>query len=772
VIDHFRPLVERFTPVPLPPLAFFGTGTALTNTTWNFGQATAGGSVTVEGADTNTVFTAKGALGVLGSGSVFLANLTGSALALTGGPGNNSFSLTNWAGTVSIDGKAGTDTLALTGPFSGTITALDPLTVVGSVANRPASSPAFLNGSLVLSGDTVVNVADGLTTQDLVINAGVTGTGRLLKQGAGTLLMNGTSTVPVVLGGGTLAGTGTVGGLTNVAGVASALSPGLPGLAGKLVVNGGLALGPDVTLVEQLNGTTPNSALFGFDQLDVRGLVRLTNPTLQASLGFVSAVGDTFPVLLDNGPFAVGGNFNGLGDLGILFLNGQKFQITYKGGRGNDVVLTHLDTFALFPNRTITPSVTEGSVATLRGDIVDPDPLDTFTLNIDWGDGSPVESHTFAPGTPNVTLTHRYLDNPAHGDTYTVALEWHDQHGGGNSGTLSVVVSNVPPTVSLTGPTQGVREQPLTFALSATDPSPVDQAAGFDYVIDWGDGSHVERVDATPGNGTGLTLEHAFGHAGTFLVRVTAIDKDGGVSAVATQVVAISAVALEADPLNSDQTMLVVGGTDGNDTIRLLAAPAGGIEVVINGASQGIFHPTGRLVVYGGDGNDDIAVAQEVTAQAWLYAGAGNDRLQAGGGSSVLIGGAGNDVLIGGSGRAVLIGGAGSDQLIGGAGEDLLIGGTTAFDANEAALAAILAEWSSGRDYATRVANLSGTGSGPRLNGDTLLTASGPGATVFDDGDRDVLSGGTGLDWFFAHLGRRDTDDIAGLQGGEIVTNV
>ena len=59
-------------------------------------------------------------------------------------------------------------------------------------------------------------------------------------------------------------------------------------------------------------------------------------------------------------------------------------------------------------------------------------------------------------------------------------------------------------------------------------------------------------------------------------------------------------------------------------------------------------------------------------------------------------------------------------------GRDLLIAGTTAYDGNEAALAAIMAEWTSGRDYATRIANLSGTGSGPRDNGSVFLMASGP----------------------------------------------
>ena len=99
-------------------------------------------------------------------------------------------------------------------------------------------------------------------------------------------------------------------------------------------------------------------------------------------------------------------------------------------------------------------------------------------------------------------------------------------------------------------------------------------------------------------------------------------------------------------------------------------------------------------------------------------------------------------------------------------GDDLLIAGTTAYDANDAALAAIMAEWTSGRDYATRVANLSGTGSGPLNNGNYFLIASGPIATVFDDNSIDVLNGGSGMDWFFADLSQ---DLIHGLQYGECV---
>jgi hypothetical protein len=116
----------------------------------------------------------------------------------------------------------------------------------------------------------------------------------------------------------------------------------------------------------------------------------------------------------------------------------------------------------------------------------------------------------------------------------------------------------------------------------------------------------------------------------------------------------------------------------------------------------------------------------------------------------------------------LLIGGAGADTLNAGSDGDLLIAGTTAFDANEAALAAIMAEWTSGRDYATRIANLSGTGSGPNNNGAVFLIPSGLNATVFDDGAVDVLIGGAGMDWFFANLWQ---DNIHGRAASEIVGN-
>jgi hypothetical protein len=222
---------------------------------------------------------------------------------------------------------------------------------------------------------------------------------------------------------------------------------------------------------------------------------------------------------------------------------------------------------------------------------------------------------------------------------------------------------------------------------------------------------------------------------------------------------------LSQQPNSQDPSLrdVVVTGTDRNDQIQF--SPGGGLQVHVNGLPTARFAPTGRIVAYGLGGNDQIEVTGGIGLPALLFGGTGNDLLQDGGGDSVLVGGDGNDLLQSNRGRDLLIGGSGSDLLQGNAGDDLLIAGTTAFDANDVALAAIMAEWTSGRSYATRIANLSGSGSGPRANGNFFLKVSGPDATVFDDNEFDLLIGGSGMDWFFADL----SQDIVLARRGERV---
>jgi hypothetical protein len=138
-----------------------------------------------------------------------------------------------------------------------------------------------------------------------------------------------------------------------------------------------------------------------------------------------------------------------------------------------------------------------------------------------------------------------------------------------------------------------------------------------------------------------------------------------------------------------------------------------------------------------------------------------------------VIGGSGNDTLIAGAGRSVLIGGGGVDHLFGGSGQAILIGGTTDYTQpglNSAALDAIFQEWNrTDLGFDDRVSDLM-TGSSSQgvtannvVAGMTILLNS---TTVHDDLAADVLTGGTGRDWFFISPG----DLLANNKPGDMVT--
>src|SRR5262249_13048792 len=277
---------------------------------------------------------------------------------------------------------------------------------------------------------------------------------------------------------------------------------------------------------------------------------------------------------------------------------------------------------------------------------------------------------------------------------------------------------------------------------------------------DFGDGTVITFHPSTDAGS--LTPKHVFTEAGPYTVTLTVRDDDTGTNS-SSKLVSVAIVALQDDPLIPGTTDLVVGGGNTTDDgIRFSSSGSGGtIRVILNNVVLGNYQPTGRLIAFGQGGNDEIQVANTIDMAAWLYGGDGNDRLKGAQGPTLLMGGAGDDVLQGGGGRTVMIGGAGADLVTGGNGDDLLIGGSTQFDANDPALFGIVSEWAGPRDYATRVANLRGTGSGPRLNGTYFLTTD----TVVDDGVTDTLTGGAGLDWFWA-LG---SDIITDLGGGEII---
>ena len=305
-----------------------------------------------------------------------------------------------------------------------------------------------------------------------------------------------------------------------------------------------------------------------------------------------------------------------------------------------------------------------------------------------------------------------------------------------------VVVQNTPPDAGVSGPSSGVRGQPLTYQVSATDPESADMDAGLSVVVNWGDGSTTESFTVNSSTSQPLSLVHRFVASSTYTITVTVTDQQGATD-TATQTVSITAAAIQDDPIFGGK-MLVVGGTQGNDQIVL--NPSKGVKLLINGKSQGSFAPTSRTVVYGQDGNDNIQVAGGVRLAAWLYGGNGNDRLKGGNGNDFLFGGAGNDNLLGGGGNDVLAGDLGADRLVGEAGNDVLIAGGVSATLTDTAIKSLIDTWAKSDKSLTDIDNLKA------------------GLGIADDTAPDKLTGAAGIDGFFYQAGvdvATDLDHLA-----------
>lgn len=173
--------------------------------------------------------------------------------------------------------------------------------------------------------------------------------------------------------------------------------------------------------------------------------------------------------------------------------------------------------------------------------------------------------------------------------------------------TLSATVV----TAGISGPNDGVTEQYRDFVLTANDSNSGNNAAGFSFAVNFGDGSS-ETVTGQ----SGLTVDHQYAAAGSYAVTITATNlADGVTSAPVNLGVVISTTEIQ----NGN---LALGGVPGNNTWLITHGTAAtSYTVKDNGTPvDSNFVPgTGEAVIlYGGNGTNTYAASDVLSTGGTL----------------------------------------------------------------------------------------------------------------------------------------------------------
>jgi len=422
------------------------------------------GGTTVSGgvlAITNAAALGTGPISVSSGGELDLSNdITFSQNVLLAGSGAN--------GNGALQSVSGNNV------YSGTATLQANATGIGVGAGQ-----LTLSGSLTDDGNlyTADKYGPGLLL--------VTGTLALsgpLDTVAGNVQISGSYSSAVVLDGGTVSGTGTVGSISQVGGTGGTVDPGTgSGTDGTLTTLSGYSIATGATTRINIGGTTAG-ATYG-QIVNASGSVTLTGSAIAPGFvnGFVPAIGDVFTIINNQGNGAVIGTFNGLPEGAALTVGGVTLRISYVGGDGNDVTLTTVavSTTALTASAaapTFGQSVTFTAVVATSGG--------TATGSVRFSDtGAPFVGGTVAlvtvAGQQVATFTTDLLTAGSHTITATylgapLALA--------STGALvgsSLVVTRAGTTTSVTSSGTSDLGQSVTFTVVVTGAASVTGAVNF-----------------------------------------------------------------------------------------------------------------------------------------------------------------------------------------------------------------------------------------------------------------------------------------------------
>ena len=342
------------------------------------------GNLAVESSGTvsfNGNVGATNRVGVLELRRAINNNLSGIAASFNGNLNTSTLNFLNINGDVRFLGSAIVQTALNTSAANYSLTFLGNSTAIGGQANFLNAGKVSLSNTTLFSGAVSFNNAGSLDMQGIVtasgsftvqrpvnisaplslnlssasnlISGAMSGTSIVTLGGAGNLVLSANSPMfsgnfqintgslqvsafynnaTVNLGGGTLKGTGQV---FNVIGATGNVSPGSS--LGTLTIGSQLALSSGNTFVTQINGANVGS----FGQISVTsGVTSLGNSILSITSATGLSAGQQITIINNGNTVPVNGQFNGLVEGASITVGNTVFTISYKGGTGNDVVLT------------------------------------------------------------------------------------------------------------------------------------------------------------------------------------------------------------------------------------------------------------------------------------------------------------------------------------------------------------------------------------------------------------------------------------------------
>jgi choice-of-anchor C domain-containing protein len=191
------------------------------------------------------------------------------------------------------------------------------------------------------------------------------------------------------------------------------------------------------------------------------------------------------------------------------------------------------------PNRAPTAnpgsprSGVEGAPISFSGALSSDPDGDPLTYGWDFGDGRTASG---------LTATHSYVND----GSYTVTLTVTDSRGAGNQAMTAATVANAPPIVgAITAPASAAVNAVVSASTTFGDPGASD--GPWSYRFDWGDNTTpMSGQSASPGT---ISAGHSYAAAGTYSIKATITDKDGGSATTSAVQITISGTGAPGAPV-------------------------------------------------------------------------------------------------------------------------------------------------------------------------------------------------------------------------------